>query len=119
MKYLNIACGNIFIDNEDWINIDFTTNSPSIKKADLLSGLPFKNNSFDVIYSSHFIEHIPKEQLETFLADCLRVLKPNGVIRLVTPDLEFLINEYVENIKSKSTLKLILLLNYFSINVSG
>lgn len=105
MKYLNIACGKTFIDNEDWINIDFTTNTPSIKKANLFKGLSFRDNSFDVVYSSHFIEHIPKEHLEIFLADCLRVLKPNGVIRLVTPDLEFLINEYVENIKSKKHFK--------------
>lgn len=94
MKYLNIACGNIYINSEDWTNIDFTTNSPSIKKVDLLKGLPFKDNSFDVIYSSHFIEHIPKNSLNNFLNDCYRILKPNGIIRLITPDLEFLINEY-------------------------
>ena len=105
MKYLNIACGNVFIEDNEWTNIDFTTHSPHIRKANLLVGLPFKENTFDVIYSSHFIEHIPKDQLEIFLSDCLRVLKPKGVIRLITPDLEFLAQEYLQNIHSKEYLK--------------
>ena len=105
MKFLNIACGNIFINNKDWTNIDFTTNSPDIQKVDLLNGLPFKDNSFDVIYSSHFIEHIPKNHLNTFLSDCYRILKPNGVIRLITPDLEFLISEYSLHITNKDFIK--------------
>tara|TARA_Y200000002_G_C22678453_1_gene663057 strand:- start:2189 stop:3010 length:822 start_codon:yes stop_codon:yes gene_type:complete len=97
MNYLNIACGNIYITDNKWTNIDFTTNSPDIKKADLLKGLPFKDKSFDVVYSSHFIEHIPKDQVNYFLAECYRVLKPKGVIRLITPDLEFLSKEYINH----------------------
>tara|TARA_B100001063_G_C16763468_1_gene557274 strand:+ start:247 stop:1080 length:834 start_codon:yes stop_codon:yes gene_type:complete len=95
-KFLNIACGDTFIQNENWINIDFTSHSTSIKKANILDGLPFKKNEFDVIYSSHFIEHIPQNQVKDFLMDSFRVLKPGGVIRFVTPDLEFLNNEYIK-----------------------
>jgi len=101
-KFLNVACGGTFIQNNSWTNIDFTSHSPSIKKADILNGLPYKDNSFDVIYSSHFIEHIPIEQIESFLDDVYRILRPGGIIRLVTPDLEFLINEYKKNYDKES-----------------
>ena len=97
MKYLNIACGNIYIKDKNWTNIDFTTNSPDVIKADLLKGLPFDNQTFDVVYSSHFIEHIPKNAVNFFLTECYRVLKPKGVIRLITPDLEFLSKEYINH----------------------
>jgi len=93
-KFLNVACGDTFIEDDSWINIDFTSHSPIVKKANILDGLPYEDNTFDVVYSSHFIEHIPVDQIELFFDDVYRILKPGGLIRLVTPDLEFLNNEY-------------------------
>lgn len=72
------------------------------------NGNPFNDNSVDEIYCSHLIEHIP-HQVQThnmvplgwrkqyddlcgrldgwfvFFYECWRVLKPDGVIHLVTP----------------------------------
>ena len=104
-RYLNIACGSTFINDGVWTNIDFTSNSPSIKKADILNGMPFKDNQFDVIYSSHFIEHIPKEDVFLFLKDVYRILKPGGLFRVISPDLEFLSLEYISQYKNKNYLK--------------
>ncbi len=101
-KFLNVACGDTFIEDDTWINVDFTSHSPSIKKANILDGLPYEDNSFDVVYSSHFIEHIPVDQIESFFDDVYRILKPGGLIRLVTPDLEFLNNEYKINYDKKA-----------------
>ena len=97
MKYLNIACGNTFIKNKNWTNIDFSSNDKSIKKVNILKGLAFESNTFDVVYSSHFVEHIPNDQLPSFLKECKRVLKPGGIIRIVTPDFNFLCSEYLKN----------------------
>ncbi len=101
-NFLNVACGDTFIKDSSWTNIDFTSSSPSIKKANILDGLPYEDNSFDVVYSSHFIEHIPVDQIEFFFNDVYRILKPGGLIRLVTPDLEFLNNEYKVNYDKKA-----------------
>ncbi|GAB3693516.1 hypothetical protein GCM10027592_13460 [Spirosoma flavus] len=60
----------------------------------ILSGLPFPSNQFDVVYHSQVLEHIPKEKADDFLAECFRVLKPGGIIRVVLPDLENIVNEY-------------------------
>ena len=101
-KFLNVACGDTFIEDDSWINVDFTSHSPIVKKANILDGLPYEDNTFDVVYSSHFIEHIPVDQIELFFDDVYRILKPGGLIRLVTPDLEFLNNEYKINYDKKA-----------------
>jgi hypothetical protein len=48
-----------------------------------------------LVYSSHFLEHIPFNQVPSFLKECYRVLKPGGVIRLVLPDFEEMCREYL------------------------
>ena len=57
MKYLNIACGSSFIDETNWVNLDYKS-SKGVKRANLLNKLPFPDLTFDAIYCSHFIEHI-------------------------------------------------------------
>lgn len=91
--YVNIACGNSFV--EDWLNFDYVSMSKSVIKADLLGRLPLADESVDVLYSSHFIEHVPKSQVPAFLKECFRVLKPGGKIRFVCPDLEEISREYL------------------------
>jgi len=73
----------------DWRNADYVLNlqeSPA---------LPFKNDSQDVIYSSHMVEHIPQASFKSLLRECYRILKPGGHIRIETPDSERIVNEYV------------------------
>ena len=52
-------------------------------------GLPFRDQTIDFVYSSHFLEHLDKERARKFLAECFRVLKPSGVARIAVPDLEY------------------------------
>ena len=47
--------------------------------------MPFKDNTFDEIYSSHLIEHLPHPL--KFLKECHRVLKPGGTLRLWCPNI--------------------------------
>ncbi|CAB4757434.1 unannotated protein [freshwater metagenome] len=99
-KYLNLACGDFYLTHNDWVNLDWYPHSNFVKKANLLGKLRFKDETFDVIYTSHFIEHIPRENLDFVLRECFRVLKPNGVIRIVVPDLENIVREYIRNLDS-------------------
>ena len=50
-------------------------------------GLPFEDSSVEVIFSSHFIEHLTFEEGLNFIKECHRVLKPNGILRIVCPDI--------------------------------
>jgi len=97
MKYcfINLACGQVFIENSNWINFDYVNSSESVKKANLLKRLPIKQEIADLVYSSHFLEHIPRSKVNDFLSEILRILKPGGVVRFVLPDLENMANSYV------------------------
>jgi len=46
--------------------------------------LPFSNNTFDIVYSSHCIEHIPWYQLEQTIKEWIRVVKPGGKLEVWT-----------------------------------
>lgn len=96
MNLLNLGCGNTF--HKDWINIDFVSKSKYVKAHDLLEGIPFKNNSIDVVYHSHVLEHFSKSDGIEFLRECKRVLNRNGIIRIAVPDLEIIAKEYLKNL---------------------
>ena len=46
---------------------------------------PFKNESVDAIFSSHFLEHLDGFERMKFFDECYRILKPKGKIRCVHP----------------------------------
>lgn len=94
-NYINLACGPIFIENSNWINLDYISSSKSVKKVNLLQRLPFNQGTAELVYSSHFLEHIPYSKVKDFLSEILRILKPGGVIRIVLPDLEEMANNYL------------------------
>lgn len=92
LNYLNVGCGNKF--HKQWVNIDMVSNSKDVIAANLLKGIPFPNEQFDVLYHSQVLEHFPKEKAHDFIKECFRLLKNDGIIRIVVPDLENIIDEY-------------------------
>lgn len=104
MQFLNIACGDIFIVSNLWENCDFAPKTNSVNQVDVLSGLPYEDSTFDLVYCSHYIEHIPKSRISDFLQECSRITKPNGIIRLVLPDFENIAREYINNISQGNDL---------------
>lgn len=94
MRYLNLGCGHRF--HPGWTNVDFISIDNRVIAHNLMEGIPFPDEYFDVVYHSHLLEHFPKDKAETFLKECLRVLSSKGVIRVVIPDLEFLANNYIK-----------------------
>ena len=93
MKYLNLGCGSRF--HPEWANIDSRPFNPEILAHDLRIGIPFADNSFEVVYHSHLLEHLIKTQALGFLRECRRVLKPGGIIRVVVPNLERIVRNYI------------------------
>lgn len=81
---------------EGWINVDANIFSGKADLwADLRNPLPFADNSVDVFYSHHVIEHLPN--LEKHLSELYRCLKPNGKIRIGVPHGGNAIKKYMEN----------------------
>jgi predicted SAM-dependent methyltransferase len=94
MRYINLGCGHRF--HEDWVNIDFASNDPRVQNVNLLGGIPFDNNTFDVAYHSHVLEHFTPDDGKSFLKECYRILKPGGIIRIAVPDLEVIARNYIK-----------------------
>jgi len=93
MKMLNVGCGSVF--HPDWVNADLTPADPSVMRLDVTEPWPFEAESFDVVYSSHVLEHLHPDQASHFLSEARRVLRPGGTIRLAVPDLERIAQAYL------------------------
>lgn len=101
---LHVGCGDNYFDG--WINIDSDTNRKLDINLDLRQNLPFEDNSIDYIYNEHFLEHLTVEEGQRVIKEFMRVLKPEGVLRIAMPDLEISIAEYLNpNWKENPSLK--------------
>ena len=69
----------------------------NIQFANAGKHIPELSNSVDILYSSHMLEHLDKEETDTFLKEAYRVLTPGGYIRIVVPDFDTLIHLYQQN----------------------
>jgi SAM-dependent methyltransferase len=107
---LNLGCGER--THPDWVNIDFSVrarlrslplvnrlvggpNPPGYRNHDLRKGIPCATSSVDVVYSSHVLEHLDPEHAELFLREVHRALRPDGILRIVVPDLELAARGYL------------------------
>lgn len=97
MLNVNLGCGPVFVESPSWLNLDFSPTSSAVRQANLLSRLPLADATATLVYSSHFLEHVPRAVVPALLAECLRVMQPGGVLRLVVPDLENMAREYLAN----------------------
>jgi predicted SAM-dependent methyltransferase len=82
---LHIGCGQQAITG--WVNID-NQELPGVDRVlDIREGLPFTGVS--AIYAEHFLEHVGFDDALAFLKECRRVLADSGVLRLSTPNLDW------------------------------
>ncbi len=91
--YVNIGCGpNIY---EQFINVDYQWR-PGIHVCwDISNGLPeLKSDTYTGVYTEHCLEHIEFESCKKVLSDVYRVLKPEGILRIVVPDAELYLDLY-------------------------
>jgi len=76
-------------------------NGLDVKVCDVESeSLPFDDNTFDVLYSKSFIEHLHKP--EKYLEEAYRVLKPGGLLLTLVPDWEANYKIYFDDFTHRS-----------------
>lgn len=66
-----------------------------LNEHDCRKNLLFKNQSVDHILCSHFLEHVYPDECSKILKDFLRVLKVEGTLHLILPDMNILIQNYI------------------------
>ncbi|MGH9683811.1 MAG: class I SAM-dependent methyltransferase [Candidatus Acidiferrales bacterium] len=118
---LNLGCGLQTADG--WINVDGSWNArlakhPRLRRLlaslhlmakdkseipwsskifihDIREPLPFPDGSASAVYASHVLEHLYVEEGRNLIKESFRVLAPGGVLRVVVPDLNAIMLEYM------------------------
>jgi predicted SAM-dependent methyltransferase len=94
--FYNIGAGGF--SHPCWTNIDYQSEwyARNAKKTragisyDLLSlePMPLAEDSAEIIYTSHTIEHITDDAAHFVFNECRRCLKPGGTLRITAPDID-------------------------------
>jgi len=79
---LNLGCG--YLIEKDSIGIDIKDCGQDIV-WDIRDGIPFPDNSADIVCSSHFIEHLSDDESYDLFLDIYRVLKVGGTTEHICP----------------------------------
>jgi predicted SAM-dependent methyltransferase len=69
----------------------------NMEYGDVIKGLPVPPGSATAVYCSHVLEHLALEEFRRSIRNVWTYLVSGGTFRLVVPDLEHLINEYLRN----------------------
>ena len=111
--YVQYGCGHTA--PEGWLNFDssatlrwerfpvlgrfYTKNEarfpPSVRWGDIVKGLPIAADSATGAYASHVLEHLALADFHAALENTKKILKAEGIFRVVVPDLRASIDKYV------------------------
>lgn len=103
--FLHVGCGPQYksqikgFDNENWKEIRFDIDEkvdPDIVGT-LLDMSAVETGSVDAIYSAHNIEHVFPHEVPIVLKEFHRVLKDDGMVLLVCPDLQSVCEAVVDD----------------------
>ena len=89
---LHLGCGHIILPG--FIHIDIDDHPHLGYRQDASDLSIFDDNSVEVIYASHVLEHISHQRTSDVLKEWARVLKPGGILRLSVPDFNRLLFVY-------------------------
>lgn len=81
MRVIDLGCGQKKYNNSIGLDIKKSCNPDVV--ADVDSNLPFRNNSFNLIYSEFLVEHI--HNVFHLIEECWRILKPKGKAIIIAP----------------------------------
>ena len=91
---LHLGCGKkhipgfVHVDLEEHPHIDFRIPVNKLTFA--------ADNSVELIYASHVLEHFGRHEIEQVLQEWFRVLRKQGILRVAVPDFEAVAQRYQE-----------------------
>lgn len=89
---LHVGCGSVILPG--WTNLDIEK-LPGVDIIDDITTLTkIPDNSCDIIYASHVLEHVGRTEFEDVIRIWNKKLKKNGTLRIAVPDFEKIITWY-------------------------
>lgn len=79
----------------NWITIDLIHEADVC--LDLSSGIPLNDETVDIVYSSHLLEHFHYHELLAILKELKRILKNGGELSICVPDAKIFMDAYQRN----------------------
>ncbi len=89
--YLHLGCGDVLLPG--FLNMDIRE-EVGPDKISLVYPIAYDDNMFDLVYASHILEHFPGKQTVNVLQEWVRILKPDGTLRISVPDFEAMVRIY-------------------------
>ena len=93
MKKLHLGCFHKKIHG--FINVDIRGDINPDLVDDVFKLENVENNSVDLIYCCHVLEHAKRQEAKDAMARWFEVLKPGATLRLSVPDLEAAFEHYI------------------------
>lgn len=100
-RFYNVGAG--LFRHPAWTNIDHFSEWYKGNITDIdydlesLKPFPIPDNSAEVVYSSHTVEHISNAAAQNLFNEAYRVLKPGGYLRVTTPNIDLESRAYLHN----------------------
>lgn len=96
MKCLEIGPGT-HPANCEWDTLDIV--SGGTYKSEWGEGLlPILDETYDFVFASHVLEHVPWFQVENALREALRILKPGGKLQVWVPNFKVIVQAYLDGV---------------------
>lgn len=103
-KIVDLGCGpekdSYHTEEGTVLRVDIREDVAPDYRCDLRM-LPFGNKEFDIVFSSHVLEHFDRKDVTVVLDEWVRILKDEGELRLVLPNLKWaaqhIMNEEIDN----------------------
>lgn len=93
-RTLHLGCAHTIVSG--WVNIDLFGRVPVDAALDVTKPLPFADASVEAIFTEHMVEQLTYTESLALARECARVLRPDGVLRIVVPDFERYMRSYAE-----------------------
>ena len=91
-RFYNIGAGSF--RHQAWTNVDYYSEHYQKNPIDInynlleIEPLPLPDESANIVYSSHTIEHITNNAAQNMFDESYRILKKNGFLRITAPDID-------------------------------
>ena len=92
MIKLNLGSGEKFIPGFTHIDVKKFEHIDYVAEVDNLS--MYEDESVDLIYASHLLEHFERNRTKEVIKEWYRVLKVGGMLRIAVPDFEKIVEVY-------------------------